>query len=111
MPMLTTDKQRKMTSNVERTIHRIRGMMLWLDEHMNANEAAADEAGWGEFQSLADLERDLAEYIARNAFGDVYRESEQAARDKILSSVDPEGEAYFNAIDTAEYRGADYGNE
>lgn len=98
MPMLTTDKQRAMTAGVERTIHRIRGMQLWLQEHLNAEEANADDAGWGDFQTLTDLERTIAEYIARTAYTEVYRDNEDMAREQVLANVDPEGEAYFSPM-------------
>lgn len=79
-----------------RHIHRIRGMLISLNERLNDAEATNENtASWGVQADLQGLERQLAYYLANRNHPEIFNCDEEAAVDKVLENVDPEGQPHF----------------
>jgi hypothetical protein len=84
------------TPAITRHIHRIRGLLISLNERLNDAEATLeDTASWGLQQDFQDLERQLAYYLANRNHPEIFNQDEDAAVEKVLAYADPQGEAYF----------------
>lgn len=86
----TANRQRA-TAAANRKLHRIKGLLIGLEQLMDSTYPEGEDKTWSDVGSLAHIEEALAQAAMHYELGT--DESEEDCLNRILANVDPEGEA------------------